>query len=80
MRDGHIPCCSDVDLTSLLLVGRNTLAVHIRHQSPNSRWYSGAGIYRDVTLHVLPKRHIPLDGVYPRARQVPRTAADTESE
>lgn len=54
----------DVDLTSLLQKGENTLHVHIRHQSPNSRWYSGAGIYRDVTLHVLPHHHIPLDGVY----------------
>ena len=71
LLNGHIVCTHhygytafDVDLTSRLLVGRNTLAVHVRHQSPNSRWYSGAGIYRDVTLHVLPKRHIPLDGVY----------------
>ena len=71
LLNGHIVCTHhygytafDVDLTSRLLVGRNTLAVHVRHQSPNSRWYSGAGIYRDVTLYVLPKRHIPLDGVY----------------
>lgn len=71
LLNGHVVCTHhygytafDVDLTSRLLVGRNTLAVHIRHQSPNSRWYSGLGIYRDVTLHVLPKRHIPLDGVY----------------
>ena len=71
LLNGHIVCTHhygytafDVDLTSRLLVGRNTLAVHVRHQSPNSRWYSGSGIYRDVTLHVLPKRHIPLDGVY----------------
>ena len=43
----------DAALTGLLREGENTLHVHIRHQSPNSRWYSGAGIYRDVTLHVL---------------------------
>lgn len=54
----------DVDLTGLVHEGDNTLHVHIRHQSPNSRWYSGAGIYRDVTLHVLPRHHVPLDGVY----------------
>lgn len=54
----------DVALTGLLHEGENTLHVHIRHQSPNSRWYSGAGIYRDVTLHVLPPHHIPLDGIY----------------
>lgn len=54
----------DVVLTGRLQVGENVLYVHIRHQSPNSRWYSGAGIYRDVTLHVLEKRHIVLDGTY----------------
>lgn len=31
---------------------------------PNSRWYSGAGIYRPVWMHVLPeKHHILLNGV-----------------
>ena len=54
----------DVDLTDRLNAGDNELMVHIRHQSPNSRWYSGAGIFRDVTLHVLPLSHIPLDGTY----------------
>ncbi|MBQ2929565.1 MAG: DUF4982 domain-containing protein [Clostridia bacterium] len=56
--------CFDVELTGRLRAGENTLHVHIRHQSPNSRWYSGAGIYRDVTLHVLESRHIALDGTY----------------
>lgn len=59
--------CFDAVLTEYLQAGENVLHVHIRHQSPNSRWYSGAGIYRDVTLHVLPMRHIALDGVYATA-------------
>lgn len=54
----------DAVLTGKLHEGENELMVQVRHQSPNSRWYSGAGIFRDVTLHVLPLRHIPLDGVY----------------
>lgn len=54
----------DADLTELLHTGENEVMVHIRHQSPNSRWYSGAGIFRDVTLHVLPRRHIVPDGIY----------------
>ena len=56
--------CFDADLTGKLQAGTNVLHVHIRHQSPNSRWYSGAGIFRDVTLHVLNTRHIALDGTY----------------
>lgn len=59
----------DAVLTGLLREGENTLHVHIRHQSPNSRWYSGAGIYRDVTLHVLDKVHIALDGTYVTTRR-----------
>ena len=39
-----------VYLTGKIKDGENEIAVHIRHQSPNSRWYSGAGIFRDVTL------------------------------
>ena len=61
--------CFDADLTGKLHAGDNELHVHIRHQSPNSRWYSGAGVYRDVTLHVLPLRHIALDGTYAAAER-----------
>lgn len=32
-------------------------------QEPNSRWYSGSGIYRDVKLMVGNRIHIPADGV-----------------
>ncbi len=58
----------DANLTEWLRPGENELMVHIRHRAPNTRWYSGAGIFRDVTLYVLPPRHIPLDGVYVTAK------------
>jgi beta-galactosidase len=32
-------------------------------QMPNSRWYTGSGIYRPVFLHVANNTHIELDGV-----------------
>ncbi len=51
-----------VRLTGLLKPGENEIAVHIRYQSPNSRWYSGAGIFRDVRLHILPRHHMLPDG------------------
>lgn len=53
-----------VDLTPHLRPGENILMVHIRFQSPCSRWYSGAGIFRDVHLLQLPQSHIVPDGVY----------------
>ncbi|MBR2824506.1 MAG: DUF4982 domain-containing protein [Clostridia bacterium] len=52
------------DLTDGLLPGRNELMVHIRHRSPNSRWYSGSGIFRDVTLSGLPADHMVQDSLY----------------
>ncbi len=54
-----------VDLTGKLWAGEeNTLEVIARNaDQPNSRWYSGAGIYRPVTLWTAPKEHIPPNGL-----------------
>ena len=54
-----------VPLTGRVRLGEeNLLRVIARNaDQPNSRWYSGAGIYRPVWLHVLPKAHIGLDGL-----------------
>lgn len=35
----------------------------INHEQPNSRWYSGTGIYRPVYLYELPKQYIAMDGI-----------------
>lgn len=44
--------------------GENHVKVIARNaDQPNSRWYSGAGIYRPVWLHVLPPNHIALNGL-----------------
>ena len=51
-----------VELTGRLNAGDNEIAVHIRHRSPNSRWYSGAGIFRDVHFESLPAHHMMPDG------------------
>ena len=53
----------EADLTGKVRPGENALMVRARFQSPNSRWYSGAGIFRDVTLRVLPRRHLESDGL-----------------
>lgn len=54
----------DCDLTGLVREGRNTVTVRVEHRAPNSRWYSGAGIFRDVTLKIAEPVHILPDGVY----------------
>lgn len=54
-----------VELTGKLRVGEeNTLEVIARNaDQPNSRWYSGAGIYRPVVLWTAGREHIRLNGV-----------------
>ncbi len=53
-----------VELDDLLHAGENTVEVIARNaDQPNSRWYSGAGIYRPVKLWSSPKKYIPLNGV-----------------
>ena len=48
-----------VDLTPFLQAGEgNVVAVRVHNNEKNSRWYSGSGIYREVTLHELPATHI----------------------
>lgn len=54
----------EFDITNALCEGENTVYVQVRHQSPNSRWYSGAGIYRNVWLVTRPQVHLASDGVY----------------
>lgn len=53
-----------VPLNPALRAGANQLMVCVRHRSPSSRWYTGAGIYRDVTLDVLPPTHMLEDTLY----------------
>lgn len=54
----------EIYLDEFLHDGENTIMVRCRNEIPNSRWYSGAGIYRNVHLITVPQRHIKTDGVY----------------
>lgn len=59
----------EVEVTSKLKEGVNEIEVMAHYQAPNSRWYSGAGIYRSVWAKVLHKNRILSDGVYASARK-----------
>ncbi|MFC0471359.1 glycoside hydrolase family 2 TIM barrel-domain containing protein [Halalkalibacter kiskunsagensis] len=52
------------EITDALVEGENEVLVKVVHQSPNSRWYSGAGIYRNVWLKTRDQNHIKTDGLY----------------
>jgi beta-galactosidase len=59
----------EFDITKLLKLGENEVKVRVVHQSPNSRWYSGAGIYRNVWLKTTAPVHLVTDGIYIATRK-----------
>ena len=59
----------DADITAYVHEGENELVVRAVYQSPNTRWYSGAGIIRDVYFNTLEPLHIVPDGMYIRVRK-----------
>lgn len=53
------------DLTDYLKPdGDNVLAVRVRNEGFNTRWYSGSGIYRHVRLDVADRVRVALRGIY----------------
>ncbi len=53
------------DLTPYIRFGQeNRVSITVNNGAmPNTRWYSGSGLYRHVWLHVVPKTHIAPWGV-----------------
>lgn len=54
----------DCEITDELHEGKNLILVSACYRSPNSRWYSGAGIYRNVYIRQTDDTYIARDGVY----------------
>lgn len=53
------------DATPFLKKGeKNTIAVRLENLPESSRWYPGAGLYRNVHLIITDKAHIPVWGTY----------------
>ena len=53
------------DLTSHLQAGENVIAVRVDNsRQPNSRWYSGSGIYRHVWLTITDPLHVAQWGTF----------------
>ena len=66
------------DLTAFLNpIGQsNVIAVQVKNEGDNSRWYSGSGIYRHVWLNVLNPTHIDNWGVQILTPNVSKESAD----
>ena len=59
------------DITSCLRPGDNLIAVRCDNaDQPNSRWYAGCGIYRNVRLVTTEPVHVAYNGIFARATQI----------
>lgn len=56
----------EYNLTPFLKFGdaKNEIVVKVLNQQPNSRWYSGSGIYRNVWLQTTDKLHVAGNGTF----------------
>ena len=53
-----------IDIDSVARPGENTLQVNLENKERQSRWYPGAGLYRNVHLVVTDKVHVPVWGTH----------------
>ena len=64
------------DLTDKVRFGAgNVLAVKVKNEGENSRWYSGSGIYRHVWLKTLEPTHVAQWGTYITTPRVSASSA-----
>ncbi|MBO7583607.1 MAG: DUF4982 domain-containing protein [Treponema sp.] len=68
----------EFDISELVKSGENEVLVIAVYQNCNTRWYSGAGIFRDVHLINSSATHLVTDGVYFSAKPVDETKLDGE--
>ncbi len=61
-----------IDLTDYVTYGeKNRITVNVNtSMQPNSRWYTGSGLYRSVSLCHGPRVHIVPDGIYVYTKEV----------
>ena len=76
---GYLPfyVCGD----DFLKAGENVIRVEADNfMQPDSRWYSGAGIYRPVWIHIQEKMHIEPTGIQIRTVSISPAQIEVKTE
>lgn len=60
-KNGYTPF--SVDLSKDILQGENELFIRVKDEKPNSRWYAGAGIYRNLWIEYTKEDYILSNGI-----------------
>jgi len=68
------------DLTAYLQpVGKeNVIAVQVKNEGKNSRWYAGSGIYRHAWLTIVNPLHVEVWGVHVSTLKVSKSSAEVQ--
>lgn len=69
-----------VPLDSAVHPGENLLEVDLYNKPQSSRWYPGAGLYRNVTLIETSRIHVPVWGTYITTPHVDKESATVHIE
>lgn len=71
-----------VDITDYVSYGEeNRITININTGvQPSSRWYTGSGLFRGVSLCHSPKVHVADNGIYVRTKEVSDNVAFLEAE
>ena len=67
-----------VDLSPAAKPGKNLLEVRLHNREQSSRWYPGAGLYRNVHLILTEETRIPVWGVCIRTQEISAEKATVE--
>ncbi len=68
------------DITNLVHTGKNILAVSVDNKPLASRWYPGAGIYRNVRLVITSPVHIAHWGTYITTPSINKNRAEIKMQ
>ena len=69
-----------VDLSPAAVAGENQLEVELHNREQSSRWYPGAGLYRNVHLLLTGETHVPVWGTFVTTPEVSAERATVQVE